>query len=174
MAKMFSAMEKEQQALRDAQIVKYAYTFPINVAVPNNGEQSGKLVLDTDADFYAQCMTGKVIAPADSDGVRQDGEDTDFPMAGTIVGFADSGLQVEIKDKGSGRDLTDDFVNVETILTPGYGFQMYIPFSWKYYARRKATIAYQFANRDTATGEVDLYHYVALTIHGFKYTGHTK
>jgi len=54
MTQMYSAMEKEQQALRDAQIVKYAYTFPINVAVPNDGEQNGKLVLDQDADFYAQ------------------------------------------------------------------------------------------------------------------------
>lgn len=168
-------MEREQQHIRDSQIVRYSYTFPVNVAIPYDGDNLGKFSVDEDADFYATHMTGKVIAPADEDGKRLDTEPTDFPQAGTILGFADSGLQAKIYDSG-GYELTDGLVNVETFLTPGYGIQIYIPFTWKYYVRRQATVNFEFSCRDQATPLVasTLYHYVSISVHGYKYTGKTK
>jgi hypothetical protein len=172
----YASMQREQQHIRDQQIVRYNYTFPLNIAVPYDGDRLGKITVDEDADFYAIQMTGKVIGPADQDGKRLVNEATDFPQAGTILGFADSGLQVRIFDAGSGYDLSDGLINVETILTPGYGLQFHIPFSWKYYVRRNSTINYEFTCRDQATplSEDVLYQYVSLSLNGYKYTGNTK
>jgi hypothetical protein len=172
----YSLIEKEQQFLRDSQIVRYQYSFPVNVVVPNNKQRQGSITIDQDADYLAEEMTGKCLGPTDVDGKQLPAEGTDFPAQGTLVGWAQSGLQVSIKDGGSGYELTDGFVNCETILTPGYGIQFHAPLKWKYYIRRNTKLVFTFANRDEATPSVAqaLYHFVSLSLHGKKYTGKTK
>lgn len=172
----YSLIEKEQQFLRDSQIVRYQFSFPVNVVVPNNKQRQGQIQVDQDADFLAQCVTGKLLGPTDVDGVQLPAEPTDFPAIGTLLGWAQSGLQVSIKAGGSGNELTRGFVNCETILTPGYGIQFHIPFKWEYYMRRNTKLVFTFVNRDEATALVApaLFHFCALTLHGKKYTGKTK
>lgn len=172
----FSLIEKEQQFLRDSQIVRYQFSFPVNVVVPNNNQRQGSITIDQDAEFLAQEITGKLLAPTDVDGVQLPTEPTDYPMPGTLVGWAQSGVQVSIKDGGSGYELTQGDVNAETILTPGYGVQFHIAFKWEYYIRRNAKLVFTFTNRDNATPieAPTLYHFVALVLHGKKYTGRSK
>lgn len=175
----FANVVKEQQHLRNAQIVRYNYTYPINVTVPNNGNRLATIIVDQDADFFAKQLTGKVIGPTDSNGARLVNQPTNFPMPGTLMGWADSGVQVKIFDGGSGYDLTDGFVNVETIFTPGYGVQFHIPFAWPYYIRRNSKLNWEFANRDASVGiapiaGATLYHFVGVALNGYKYTGVTK
>lgn len=172
----YSLIEKEQQFLRDAQIVRYQFSFPVNVVVPNNKQRQGSITIDQDADFLAQEITGKLLGPVDVDGVQLPEEGTDFPAIGTLLGWAQSGLQMSIKDGGSGYELTDGAINCETILTPGYGIQFHIPLKWEYYMRRNTKLVFTFVNRDEATpGEASaLFHFCALTLHGKKYTGVTK
>lgn len=172
----YSLIEKEQQFLRDAQIVRYQFSFPVNVVTPNNKQRQGSITIDQDSDFLAQEITGKLLGPTDVDGVQLPAEPTDFPAIGTLLGWAQSGLQISIKDGGSGYELTDGFINAETLLTPGYGIQFHIPFKWEYYMRRNTKLVFTFTNRDEAAALVAsaLFHFCALTLHGKKYTGKTK
>lgn len=172
----YSLIQKEQQYLRDAQIARYQFSYPLNVVIPNNKQRQGNITIDTDADFLAEEITGKLLGPTDVDGVQLPAEPTDFPAQGTLLGWAQSGLQVEIKDGGSGYELTDGYVNCETIYTPGYGVQFHIPLKWSYYLRRNSKLVFSYTNRDEATPIVAsaLFHFASLTIHGKKYTGQTK
>jgi hypothetical protein len=175
MSGTYKAVEKEQQFLRDAQIVRQQYSYPLNVAVLNNSQRKGEIVIDQDADFYAEEITGKVLAPTNANGVQLTSEPTDFPAIGTLIGWAQSGLQVEIRD-GKGYELTDGPINVENILTPGYGLEFKIPLKWSYYLRRNAKLVFSFTNRDTAAPveASQLFHTAYIAIHGKKYFGETK
>lgn len=172
----FSLIQKEQQFLRDAQIVRYQFSYPVNVVVPNNKQRQGNITVDQDADFLVDTITGKCLGPTDVDGAQLPAEPTDYPAQGTLVGWAQSGLQVSIKDGGSGYELTEGFVNCETILTPGYGIEFNVPLKWSYYIRRNTKLVFTFTNRDEATPVTapGLFHFVSLALHGKKYTGVTK
>jgi hypothetical protein len=180
----------EAQDLRDKQAYRYKFMFPQSVAVPNNGQRAFQFVIDADADFYAERFTGSALGPSDSAGVRLAGqqpasdnpnvppEPTNFPLVGTTTGYADRGLMVNIKDGGSRIELTDGFVPLELLFTPGYDFgTFHIPFPFKYYVRRTSKLVFTFVNRDKAapvavTGYNTpqfLYHFVSGNLDGFKY-----
>lgn len=172
----YSLIEKEQQFLRDAQIVRHTFIYPVNVVVPNNKQRQGNITVDAETDFLAQEITGKLLGPTDVDGVPLPAEPTDFPAVGTLLGWAQSGLQVEIKAGNSGEVLTDGPVNCETIITPGYGIQFMAPLKWEYYIRRNTKLVFTFFNRDEAAAleASALYHFVAISLIGKKYKGFTK
>lgn len=173
-------IQLEAQDHRDKQAYRYNFTFPQSVAVPNNGQRALQIVVDADADFYAERITGSALGPATSAGVRLPIQPTDFPVVGTTVGFADRGLMVAIKDGGSRIDLTDGFVPLELIFTPGYDVgTFYIPFPFKYYVRRNAKLVFTFLNRDTRVGiapiaGATLFHFVSVALNGYKYLPATK
>jgi hypothetical protein len=170
----------EAQDHRDKQAYRYNFTFPQSVAVPNNGQRALQIVVDADADFYAERLTGSALGPTTQAGVRLVAQNTDFRYIGTTTGFADRGLMVNIKDGGSRIDLTDGFVPLELIFTPGYDVgTFYIPFPFKYYVRRNAKLVFTFLNRDTQVGIAPiagqtLFHFVSVALNGFKYLVPTK
>lgn len=173
----------EAQDHRDKQAFRYNFTFPQSVVVPNNGQRSFQIVVDADADFYAERITGSALGPCNANGLRQVGQATDFPYLGTTVGFADRGLMVNIKDGGSRLDLTDGFVPLELIFTPGYDVgTFYIPFPFKYFVRRNAKLVFTFINRDTRVAAAiaplnagdTMYHFVSAALNGSKYLVSTK
>lgn len=178
-----STVQIEAQDLRDKQAYKYNFTFPQSVVVPNNGQRAFQIVVDADADFYAERLTGSALGPCESTGLRQIAQPTDFPYLGTTLGFADRGLMVSIKDGGSRIDLTDGFVPLELIFTPGYDVgTFYIPFPFKYFIRRNSKLVFTFINRDTkvalavaplAAGAT-MYHFVSASLNGMKYLVATK
>jgi len=172
------AVSIEAQDLRDKQAVKYNFTYPQSVVVPNNGQRAFQIVVDADADFYAERMTGSALGPCDSAGIRLVAENTNFPYLGTTVGFADRGLMVQIKDGGSRVDLTDGYVPLELIFTPGYDVGTFnVPFPFKYFIRRNAKIVFNFLNRDTKTtivGQNQMYHAVSVALNGYKFLGSSK
>jgi hypothetical protein len=177
-AEEFRSVEKaitmEAQDHRDKQAYRYNFTFPQSVAVPNNGQRSFQIVVDADADFYCERLTGSCLGPTNATGVRQTASATVFPYPGVAgVGFADRGLMVQIKDGGSRIDLTDGFVPVELIFTPGYDIgTFHIPYPFKYYIRRTAKLVFNFINRDTTAG--GLFHFVSASLNGYKYLVNTK
>jgi hypothetical protein len=178
-----SSVQIEAQDLRDKQAYKYNFTFPQSVVVPNNGQRAFQIVVDADADFYAERLTGSALGPCDANGLRQVSQPTDFPYLGTTLGFADRGLMVNVKDGGSRIDLTDGYVPLELIFTPGYDVgTFYIPFPFKYFIRRNAKLVFTFINRDTkvalavaplAAGAT-MYHFVSASLNGTKYLVATK
>ncbi|HEX3100395.1 MAG TPA: hypothetical protein VHQ01_01310 [Pyrinomonadaceae bacterium] len=174
------SVEIEAQDHRDKQAYRYKFIFPQSVAVPNNGQRAFQIVVDADADFYAERLTGSALGPTDASGVRLLTMPTQFPLVGASgVGYADRGLMVSIKDGGSRIDLTDGFVPLELIFTPGYDIgTFYIPFPFKYYVRRNSKIVFTFINRDKAVDPSQtpqiLYHFVSASLDGNKYLVKTK
>lgn len=184
------AVKIEAQDLRDKQAYKYNFTFPQAIAVPNNGQRAFQITVDADADFYAERLTGSALGPCDTSGIRYAGQQsaadnpnvppqpTNFPYIGTTTGYADRGLMVEIKDGGSRINLTDGFVPLELLFTPGYDIgTFYIPFPFKYYVRRSAKLVFNFSNRDKAAPAAVagyntppfLYHFVSVALNGSKF-----
>ena len=151
---------------RAVQKFKYSYTYTLNQAVPNGGTFPVTLTIEDDADFEVQKITLSAYGPTDSNGVRQTAGATDFPLAGTTVGFADRGLQVKITDDGSGRNLTNGFVGLELFGAPGYGVQMHMPFLYKTIFKARSQIIFEFNNRDT---QADLFHFVSIALTGVKF-----
>ncbi len=165
----FASVLKNLQMERETQKYKFNFTYSVSDAIPNGDSKPVFLIIDDDADFVPQRLMLSAYGPTDVDGVRQVNAATDFPLAGLSVGYADRGLQVAITDEGSGRQLTKGYVNVELFGAPGYGVQMHIPFPYKTTLVAKSAIRFDFKNRDTATGESQLYHYVTVAMNGDKF-----
>lgn len=166
----FASVVKNLNMERETQKFKYNYTYTVSDAIPNNDIKPVFLTIQDDADFVPHRLTISAYGPTDQYGVRLVSAPTDFPLAGTSVGFADRGLQVKITDTGSGRDLTNGFVSLELFGSPGYGVQMHVPFPYNTTFVARSQIRFEFSNRDTASqGDVSLYHFVSIALNGFKY-----
>lgn len=187
-AKAVVTMEGDD--LESKQAARYKFAYPQVVAVPNNGQRQAQVVVDEDADFYAERLTGSCLGPTDQNGVRLAGQQpaaqnpnvppqpTNFPFIGTTNGFADRGLMVRIFEGGSTLMLTDGYVPVELIFTPGYDpGTFHIPYPFKYYIKRNSKIVFDFINRDQTvpvavagyTTPSILYHFAGLSLDGYKY-----
>lgn len=158
----------EIENFRRVQIDKYAFMYALNLPVGNNTTVPGLLTIEEDADFLVHSITGSAYGPCDVNGVREAAVATEFPQAGTTVGFADRGLMTKITDTGSGRVLTNGWVPLECILTPGYGLSLMQPFPYKYLIRKNSKIQFDLRNRDTTAG---YYHFCSIVLNGTKYTG---
>lgn len=157
----------ELQNFRRIQLTKYTFIYVLNVPVANNTTLPALLTIEEDADFLVHAITGSALGPTDVNGARLSTITTTFPLAGTTVGFADRGLMAKITDTGAGRSLTNSFVPLETILSPGYGLAMDTPYAFKYLIKRNSKMQFDLRNRDTVAGS---YHYVSICLHGTKYT----
>lgn len=157
----------EAENFRRVQLTKYAFIYVLNVPVANNTSLPASLTIEEDADFLVHSITGSAYGPTDVNGARQTSVATIFPLAGTTVGYADRGVMARITDAGAGRILTNSFVPIETILTPGYGISMDQPFPYKYLIKRNSKIQFDLRNRDTTAG--GYYHFVSIALHGTKY-----
>ena len=162
-------VQNEAAYFRRVQVNKYGFLYALNVPVANNGTLAAVLTIEEDADFLVEKFTGSAYGPTDVNGIRQLASATDFDLAGTAAGYADRGLTVKMTDSGSGRVLSNGYVPVETILTPGYGISLFTPFNFKYWIRKSSKILFDFRNRDTTAG--GLYHFCSLVLHGYKYVG---
>lgn len=166
-----STVLAELKHQREVQKNKDLFAYSLAVAIPNNTEQqSVTLNVENDADFVTEQILGHVIGPANEEGVRQLDAETDYPLVGTTLGYAEHGLSMRITDT-SDRPMTSGFIPVELLLTPGYREQFYIPLPWKKLFAAKSRIKFEFKNRDTKTGPdgATLYHYVSIVIKGYKY-----
>lgn len=163
---VFKSIQQEQMHKRLNQKYKYNYTYQVEAIVANGTTAPTFLTITQDADFMIEKITGSAFGPVDSAGVPQIAGATDFDMPGTTAGFAGRGLSMQITDTGAARDLTNGFIPVETMLTPGYGIQLYLPYTIRYFARRNSRLRFDFRNQDTAVG---LFHSITIALNGFKY-----
>jgi len=163
---VFKSIQQEQMHKRLNQKYKYNYTYQVEALVANAQTQPTFLTITQDADFMIEKITGSVFGPVNDQGVPQIAGATDFPMPGTTTGFAGRGLSMKITDTGAARDLTNGFIPVETMLTPGYGIELYLPYTIRYFARRNSRLRFDFRNQDTAAS---LFHSITIALNGFKY-----
>lgn len=169
-APAFASVVKNLQMERETQKYKYNFTYTVSDAIPNSETKPVFLTIEDDADFVPQRLTISSYGPTNEYGVRQVNANTDFPLAGLSVGYADRGLQVKITDSGSGRDLTNGYVNVELFGAPGYGVQMHQPFPYNTTFVARSQIRFEFKNRDNAVSDGGtLYHFVSIAFNGWKY-----
>lgn len=165
--KVYHTIVQEAAYRRSVQLYKYNYTYTITGIIPVNTTAPIILTIEQDADFFIEKITGAVYGPVALVTGIPGGGATDFDMPGTAAGFAGRGLQVQITDTGAGRELTNGFVPVETILTPGYDLGFFQPYRVNYFARRNSKIRFDFRNRDTQT---NANHQVDIALNGYKYT----
>lgn len=162
----FASVVKNLQHERETQKYKYNYTYTVSDVIPNGQVKAVFITIQDDADFVPQRITLSAYGPTNSTGVRQVNAATDFPLAGTTTGFSDRGLQVKITDSGSGRELTNGYVNVELFGAPGYGVQMHLPFPYNTTFVARSQIRFEFKNRDSVSG---FYHAVSISMNGNKF-----
>lgn len=174
-----SLVTLEARNFREQQLTKWSFMYTLNVVVRNGETFPAVLSIEEDAEFMAVSITGSAYGPCDEQGVKLLDENTNFPLAGTSVpsgagipAIADRGLSIRITDQGAGRTLTNGFIPVETLLSPGYGLARAVPQPLRYYLLRNSQLQFDIRNRDTAVsnGEgVTCHHYLSLCIYGFKY-----
>lgn len=164
--RVYKSVVQEAAYRRIVQKFKYNYSYTVTGIIPVNTTSPIILTIEQDADFWIEKITGSVYGPcALVTGLPGSGA-TDFDMPGTAAGYAGRGLQVQITDTGAGRELTNGFVPVETILTPGYDIGFFQPYRINYMAKRNSKIRFDFRNRDT---QADANQQVDITLNGYKY-----
>jgi hypothetical protein len=163
----FKSVEQQQLHNREIQRFKYQYSYSVSAIVAPSGSLPVILNIETDADFMVEKITGTVLGPVDSNGLYDQAGLTDFPQPGTggaAPTFAGSGLTLQIVDQGAGRDLTNGFIPIENLLTPGYDVGMFLPYPYHYFARRNSNIRFDFRNRDTQGSQS-----ADITLTGYKF-----
>lgn len=162
---VFTSIAHSVYTHRTSQKYKYNYTYQVNGLINKATTKPVVLTITQDADFLFEKMTGSCLGPVDENGIPQQAN-TDFPMPGIAIGqgFAGRGLSAQITDTGNARDLTNGFIPLECLLTPGYGTQMYCPYPLKYFATRNSKIKFDFRNQDTQAR-----HQVTIAINGYKF-----
>lgn len=163
---VYKSIQQEQMGKRLNQKYKYNYTYQVEAVVANGTTTPVFLTITQDADFMIEKITGSAFGPTDSNGTPQIADATDFDMPGTTAGFAGRGLSMQITDTGAARDLTNGFIPVECLLTPGYGIELYLPYTLRYFVRRNSRLRFDFRNQDTAA---ELFHQITVVLNGFKY-----
>jgi hypothetical protein len=167
MSKVYKTMVEEAAYRRLVQKYKYNYTYTLSGIIPANTTSPLILTIEQDADFFIEKITGSAYGPVALVTGIPNGAATDFDMPGTTAGFAGRGLQVQITDTGAGRELTNGFVPVEDIFTPGYDKGFFQPYRVNYMARRNSKIRFDFRNRDTQT---NANQQVDIALNGYKYS----
>lgn len=162
----FKSIQQEQISKRLHQRYKFNYSYQVEGIIAPASTQPVFLTITQGEDFMIEKITGSVFGPTTSLGVPSPAGATDFPMPGTTTGFAGRGLSVQIVDTGASRDLTNGFIPLETMLTPGYGVQLFQPYTLKYFARRNSRLRFDFRNQDT---QANAYQSVTIVLNGFKY-----
>jgi hypothetical protein len=143
-----SAMHRtvaERDAIIADQANAYQFIYPrTNINVPAGGQTvQVPIVIGADADFLIRRILMSFTLPEEK-----------IPS-----------VKVMITDKGRGVKLTDDFVDVHLISTPGYldaylpfvgatekvanSPSLYIPYKFTYFMRRTATLLLEFQNSDS-------------------------
>jgi hypothetical protein len=162
---VFKQVAHEQVHNRNVQKYKFNFSYYISSLIAASATTPFVLAIEQDADFLIEKMTGAAYGPVDANGIPS-AANTDFPQPGIAAGagFAGRGLTVQITDTGSSRELTSGYVPLETILSPGYGINMHLPYPIKYFARRNSKIKFDFRNRDTQAR-----HQADIVLNGYKF-----
>lgn len=162
---IFRSVAHEQIHNREVQRYKFHYIYTISANIAAAATTPFVLTIDQDADYMMEKWTGSAAGPVNANGIPQVAN-TDFPQPGigAGAGFAGRGLTVRLTDTGAGRDLSNGFVPVENILSPGYGVQLFLPYPVRYFAKRNSKIKFDFRNRDTQGR-----HSIDIAIGGYKY-----
>jgi len=159
-------IETELRTIAKKQRGQFHRVYGGSCVVPGGGTNQIEIQIDGDGDFLVHHLAGLAAGPTDSNG---------RPSGTSAFGgdTATRGLQVSITDRGSGRNLTNGFVDVALLFTPGYGSGAFnqgqimgplVP--WRYLFERTALIRFEFRSLETNPAS---YQYAAIALHGDVY-----
>lgn len=180
-----SPLEIELTTELENQKKRYWRSQPISTLVGCAGATVGNtqtIFLSTkqDGEFISDLLTISAIGPVNSSGyvpAAAPQTQTGFPSgrATGTVNLAARGLSLRITELGSGRLLTDGYVPLELMGTPGYGSFMREAFPFRYTFRKEAKLQIELVNKDIAVlnGGADAYHQISLALFGKKFMGVT-
>lgn len=179
-----TALEIELTDELEIQKNKFWRTQPITGVVgcvPASVGNTAKVyvTIKTDGEFIAEKLTISALGPVDSLGrfpSAAPATPTCFPSgrkSAANIDLANRGLLFKFTDTGSGRQLTDNFIPLELIGTPGYGNFLREAFPFRYAFRKEAKLEIDIVNNDIAVlnGGADAFHSFAIALIGKKYTG---
>lgn len=153
-----------------AQLDRWTYLYTVQGVVANGATESVIFQVSQEANFKIETISAKFKGPVDANGkfvVVAGGIGSDFPNFYNTA-FADQGLTINIVNQGNGQQLTSDFVDVASLLNPGYGVEKYADLVFPYVLEKNATFRWDIRNRDTKTGAVPLFHSFSIALVGRK------
>ena len=188
----FKATRDEELHFRRTQLNQYSHAYSLTALCPASDTDIAagnigvitRAVLENeeDADFLIMKMSGSVEAPVDNNGQPLPNiVGSGAYLAPTVSsGRMERGLSMRISNLSTGVDLTarfqdpqvgatlaNNFIPVENLLSPGYGFRMYKPIPFTYMLIRGERLLFEFRNRDSGSGEDgDFFHRVCIALIG--------
>lgn len=140
-----------------AQEKRFPFRYPTGqISVPAGGRAAAQIQITSDAHFYFAYLTGNFT---------------------TVSGGADvlaNQISMFMRDTGRSRDLFDDFIPLDLLLTPGRaatsgistipGGNLFYPLDWGYLFEANSTIQMEFASVAAVDANI-----VNLCFHGVKY-----
>ena len=156
---VFGAIENEVEHDKEAQAMKWNYTYHLSDSVVGQVTSPFNIVIEQGTDFKCLWITGRMFS---YDAVNA----TDFPVPNSLgaTAWAGSGLSMNMVDTRSGRTLTSGYIQMEDLITPGYGLNFQQPYPFRYLWRRNSKIQIDIRNRDNA----DRTHYFSIALNGYK------
>jgi len=184
----YNDVQAEELHFRRVQLNQYAHAYHVTALCPPSVSGNAArniltrawLEAEEDADFHITRMSGSVVGPVDASAQLQTANVPDFLAPGVTAGRAERGLSLRIVNYSTGVDLTaryqdpqvgatliNNFIPVELLLTPGYGYTFYKPYEFEYYLPRTQKMLFEFRNRDQLNGaDTGGFHRVTLTLIG--------
>lgn len=136
---IFQGANKEKAILLEKQTNCMQYLIARNqIQVPANGVTTSlSIVIGNDADFELKKLLASYTIPTN-----------------VLSPYANRpSIQIRITDKASGKLLTDGFVDLNLIATPGYfGNTLFFPYKFSHFFRRSQTVLIELQNLDTNNG----------------------
>jgi hypothetical protein len=166
------------------QLDKFTYAYSLRALVQNSAAASppitrALLSIESDAGFMVEEMSGSAKGPIDSVGARILAGLSSNMAPGCTAGYAERGLQIKVTDLSQNQEIMrgyilsgvmptpiTDFIPIETLFTPGYGFSpFYRPVKFTRYWPANSQILFEIRNTDTAEPETN-FHSLDLCLLG--------
>lgn len=170
----FEDITQEALHFRRVQLNQYAHAYHTTVFCPAGAATTSRNIItraileaEEDADVHFTRLSGSCIGPVDSAGQLSAFDVPAFLPPGVTAGRAERGVSMALtnlstgvsltsryQDPQTGATLRNDFVPIELLLSPGYGFTFYKPYPFDYFLPRNQKLLFEFRNRDNnAAGE---------------------
>lgn len=182
----FEDIIQEELHFRKVQLNQYSHAYHVTAFCPVEATAANRDIItraileaEEDADVHFTRISGSCIGPVNQDGQSVGAAVPAFLAAGVTAGRADRGVSVCISNWSTGQNLTgryqdpqagatlrNDFVPVELLLSPGYGFTFYRPYPFDYFLPRTQKILFEFRNRDSREGFDQFGHRISVCLIG--------
>jgi hypothetical protein len=131
----------------------YPYFLPFSFAFDGSTKQvSQSLKVSAYGDFLCSTMAGTVRG-----------------SGGTVPAGSVSGILMKMRETGFNREFQQDWIPLDSILTPGPGTTLYRPIAWETVFLSKSTIEIDLMDTRDGTGNPALNVYILLK--GQQYSG---